>query len=68
MVRHGDGRRQAQSLANLLEMFTGPQEGWLDDQLDRSLVRTFFLALPAMRWWTRRGPLATDRSSNLTSL
>ena len=29
-------------------MFIGPLEGWLDDQLDRRLVRTFFLALTAM--------------------
>ena len=48
MVGHGEGRRQAQSVANLLEMFIGPLEGWLDDQLDRRLVRTFFLALAAM--------------------
>ena len=25
-------------------------------------------ALAAMRWWTRRGPLATDRSTNLAAL
>ena len=48
MVRHGEGWRQAQSAANLLEMFIGPLEEWLDDQLDRRLVRTFFLALAAM--------------------
>ena len=45
MVRHGEGRKQAQSVANLLELFIGPLEEWLDDQLDRRLVRTFFLAL-----------------------
>ena len=48
MVRQGEGRKQAQSVANLLELFIGPPEGWLDDQLDRRLVRTFFLALAAM--------------------
>ena len=48
MVRDREGRRQAQSVANLLEKFIGPLEGWLDDQLDRRLVRTFFLALAAM--------------------
>ena len=48
MVRQGEGRKQAQSVANLLELFIGPLEGWLDDQLDRRLVRTFFLALAAM--------------------
>lgn len=48
MVGQGEGRKQAQSVANLLELFIGPLEGWLDDQLDRRLVRTFFLALAAM--------------------
>ena len=48
MVQDREGRRQAQSVANLLEKFIGPLEGWLDDQLDRRLVRTFFLALAAM--------------------
>ena len=48
MVREREVRRQAQSVANLLELFIGPLEGWLDDQLDRRLVRTFYLALAAM--------------------
>ena len=48
MVGQGEGRKQAQSVANLLELFIGPLEGWLDDRLDRRLVRTFFLALAAM--------------------
>jgi len=48
MVGEGEGRRKAQSVANLLELFIGPLEGWLDDRLDRRLVRTFFLALAAM--------------------
>ena len=30
-------------VANLLEMFIGPLEGWQDAHLDRRLVRTFFL-------------------------
>ena len=47
MVQWGAGRKQAQAVANLLEIFIGPLEGWLDDQLDRRLVRTFFLALAA---------------------
>ena len=50
MVRDGEGRRQAQWIANLLEIFIGPLEGWLDDQLHRRLVRTFFLPLTAMVW------------------
>lgn len=48
MLGDREGRKQAQSVANLLELFIGPLEGWLDDQLDRRLVRTFFLALAAM--------------------
>ena len=48
MVGHREGRKQAQRIANLLELFIGPLEGWLDEQLDRRLVRTFFLALAAM--------------------
>ena len=48
MVQQGEKRKQAQSVAKLLELFIGPLEGWLDDQLDWRLVRTFFLALAAM--------------------
>ena len=48
MLRHGAGRRQGQELANLLQSFIGPLEGWLDQQVDRRLVRTFFLALAAI--------------------
>ena len=48
MVGKREGRRQAQSAARLLELFIGTLEGWLDDQLDRRLVRTFFLAMVAM--------------------
>ena len=47
MMRHEEGWRQAQSAANLLELFIGPLEEGLDDQLDQRLVRTFFLALAA---------------------
>ena len=45
MVRQGEGRKQARSVANLLKLFIGPLEEWLVDQLDRRMVRTFFLAL-----------------------
>ena len=45
MLRHRVGRRQGQEVANLLQSFTGPLEQWLDEQIDRRLVRTFFLAL-----------------------
>ena len=48
MVQHGVGRRQGQEVANLLQSFIGPLEQWLDRQVDRRLVRTFFLALIAI--------------------
>ena len=48
MVQHGVGRRQGQEVANLLQSFIGPLEQWLDQQIDRRLVRTFFLALAAI--------------------
>ena len=48
MLRHRAGRRQGQEVANLLQSFIGPLEQWLDQQVDRRLVRTFFLALVAI--------------------
>ncbi len=48
MLQEGEGRKQAQQVAGLLEIFLGPLEQWLDEQIDRRLVRTFFLALAAM--------------------
>lgn len=48
MLQHEAGQRQAQETADLLEMFVGPLAEWLDERLDRRLVRTFFLALVAM--------------------
>ena len=48
MLQQGAGQRQAQQVADLLGLFVGPLEGWLDARLDRRLVRTFFLALVAM--------------------
>ena len=48
MLRDRVGRRQGQEVANLLQSFIGPLEGWLDQQIDRRLVRTFFLALAAI--------------------
>ncbi len=48
MLRHREGRRQGQEVANLLQSFIGPLEQWLDQQIDRRLVRTFFLALVAI--------------------
>ena len=48
MLRHGVGREQGQEVADLLQSFIGPLEQWLDRQIDRRLVRTFFLALVAI--------------------
>lgn len=48
MLRHRAGRKQGQEVANLLQSFIGPLEQWLDQQIDRRLVRTFFLALVAI--------------------
>ena len=48
MLRHRVGRTQGQEVANLLQSFIGPLEQWLDHQIDRRLVRTFFLALMAI--------------------
>ena len=48
MVEDGAGRRQAQQVADLLGLFIGPLEIWLDERLDRRLVRTFQPALIAM--------------------
>ena len=48
MLRHGVGREQGQEVGGLLQSFIGPLEQWLDRQIDRRLVRTFFLALVAI--------------------
>lgn len=42
------GRQQSQVMAKQLLAFLGPLEQWLDDQIDRRLVRTFFLAPQAI--------------------
>lgn len=48
MMQHDTGRQQAQAVAQRLELFLGPLEHWLDDLIDRRLVRTFLLALQAI--------------------
>ena len=42
------GHPQSQVMAKQLLAFLGPLEEWLDAQIDRRLVRTFFLALQAI--------------------
>lgn len=48
MLEQETGREQAEGLAKQLQTFLGPLEHWLDAQIDRRLVRTFFLALQAI--------------------
>ena len=48
MMQHEAGRHQGQLMAQQLQIFLGPFERWLDAQIDRRLVRTFFLALQAI--------------------
>ena len=46
MLRDRVGREQGQEVANLLLFHWS--EGWLDQQIDRRLVRTFFLPWPPL--------------------
>ena len=48
MLHDITGPRQSQESAKRLQAFLGPLPQWLDDQIDRRLVRTFFLALQAI--------------------
>ena len=48
MLPHGVGERQGLEVADLLQSFIGPLAKWLDEQIDRRLVRTLFLALVAI--------------------
>ena len=75
MLRHRAGRRQGQEVANLLQSFIGPLEQWLDQQIDRRLVRTFFLALVflalvaivRLRHSRSEGGIATEKNGTLTT-
>ena len=44
MLQHEAGRHQGQLVAQQLQILLGPFERWRDAQIDRRLVRTFFLA------------------------
>ncbi len=48
MLQQGAGQEQGQQVADLLGLFIGPLETWLNHRLDRRLVRTFLLTLVAM--------------------
>jgi hypothetical protein len=69
MVEDGSGRQQAQLVANRLQIFLAPLEGWLDDQIDRRLVRTFFLALQAIVRFrhSRSGLLLSELGAHVLS-
>ena len=49
MLRHGVGWEQRLEVANLLQSFIAILELWLDQLVDRHLVRTFALALVRLR-------------------
>ncbi len=63
------GRQQSQGMAKQLLVFLGPLEQWLDDQIDRRLVRTFFLALQAIVRFrhSRSGLLLSELGAHVLS-
>lgn len=63
------GRQQSQGLAQQLLLFLGPLEQWLDDQIDRRLVRTFFLTLQAIVRFrhSRSGLLLSELGAHVLS-
>ena len=69
MVQEGVGIEQGREVANLLQSFIGPLEQWLDCQIDRRLVRTFFLALIAIvrLRHSRSGLLLSELGSHILS-
>ena len=69
MLQRGVGREQGQGVANILQLFIGPLEQWLDQQIDRRLVRTFFPALvPIVRLrHSRSGLLLSELGAHVLS-
>ena len=69
MLQHRAGRDQAQLVAQQLQLFLGPFEQWLDAQIDRRLVRTFFLALQAIVRFrhSRSGLLLSELGAHVLS-
>ena len=63
------GPQQSQGLAKQLPVFLGPLEQWLDDQIDRRLVRTFFLTLQAIVRFrhSRSGLLLSELGAHVLS-
>lgn len=70
MLQHGVGQKQGQEVANLLQPFIGPLEEWLDQQIYRRLVSTFFLALTAIvrLRHSRSGLLLSELGAHVLSL
>ena len=69
MMEDGSGCRQAQMMADRLRIFLTPLEQWLDAQIDRRLVRTFFLALQAIVRFrhSRSGLLLSELGAHVIS-
>jgi hypothetical protein len=69
MMHQDGGRQQAQKAADLLQIFLGPFEQWLDAQIDRRLVRTFFLTLQAIVRFrhSRSGLLLSELGAHVLS-
>ena len=69
MLNHTTGRQQSQGVAKQLLVFLGPLEQWLDDQIDRRLVRTFFLTLQAIVRFrhSRSGLLLSELGAHVLS-
>ena len=69
MMHQEDGPEQAQKVVNLLERFLGPFEQWLDAQIDRRLVRTFYLTIQAIVRFrhSRSGLLLSELGAHVLS-
>ena len=69
MMHQDGGRQQAQKAADLLQIFLGPFEQWLNAQIDRRLVRTFFLTLQAIVRFrhSRSGLLLSELGAHVLS-
>ena len=69
MLEEEAGWHQGQLIAKRLQIFLGPVELWLDAQIDRRLVRTFFLALQAIVRFrhSRSGLLLSELGAHVLS-
>ena len=69
MPQYDAGRQQAQRVAEQLREFRGALECWLDAQIDRRLIQTFFLALQAIVgfWHSRSGMILSELGGHALS-